>query len=538
MDRPSGLQAGVEETPVGKRAAIAVALFAGLVAIAVPILVSLYLASMQSLEAEEARALALAAEVVRRSDETSEQIYKAFAKLGRERIADPCSPANIERMREIDLSSTRLQAVGYIAGNKLLCSSLGSHGAGIPVGLPNYVNTNGVSIRSAVELAFVPGSQFTISTQEASGYAAIVHRSGPLDVMLYRPGMSIGLVGRSSGELILNRGPFKPEPLQGMRPAQEIKRFDGKYVFAAVSSRNYDYIAYAAVPAVYLDAGTRQSALVLVPVGIIAGLVLALAVYYLTRRQLSMPTLLRNALRAEELFLLYQPIVDLQSGTWHGAEALLRWRRPDGNLIRPDVFISVAEASGLIRQVTQKVMALVVRDTAGLLKRYEDFHIGINVAAADLKSGSFINELHAMLRRAGVGAGSIMVEATERGFLETEHAAQIIRDIRKTGICVAVDDFGTGYSSLSYLTSFELDYLKIDKSFVDTIGVEAATSQVIPHIIEMAKSLNLRMIAEGVESEAQMRYLRERGVQYGQGWLFGKPMSIGELASQLAQNRN
>lgn len=522
---------------MGKRAAIAMALFAGLVAIALPILVALYLASQQSLDAEKARAGTLAAEVLRRSDETSDQIYSAFAKLEAERTADPCSPSHIERMREIDLSSTQLQAVGYIAGDKLLCSSLGSHGAGIPVGAPDYVNTTGISIRAAVELPLVPGVRFTISTREKSGYAAIVHRAGPLDVMMYRPDMSIGLVGRSSSELILSRGPFKPEWLQKIGQTQELRQFDGKYVVAASSSRKYDYTAYAAVPAAYLDARMRQSALVLVPVGIAAGLVLALAVFYLTRRQLSMPALLRHALRADELFLLYQPLVDLQSGKWHGAEALLRWRRADGNLVRPDIFIPAAEDSGLIRHVTKKVMALLVRDTAALLRRHEDFHIGINLSAADLQSGGIISELHGMLQQAGVGPGSIMVEATERGFLKTEHAAQIIRDIRKMGICVAVDDFGTGYSSLSYLTSFELDYLKIDKSFVDTIGTEAATSQVIPHIIEMAKALNLRMIAEGVESEEQMQYLRERGVQYGQGWLFGKPMSIGELASQLAHNR-
>jgi len=137
-----------------------------------------------------------------------------------------------------------------------------------------------------------------------------------------------------------------------------------------------------------------------------------------------------------------------------------------------------------------------------------------------------------------VAAGSIKLEITERALVNSDTGRRVICTLREQGHEVAIDDFGTGYSSLSYLESFELDTLKIDKSFVDTIGTEAVTSHVIHHVIELAKSLDLSIVAEGIETEEQAKWLKSRGVRYGQGYLYSEPLSALEFEEFFGERRD
>ncbi|MFZ1908236.1 MAG: EAL domain-containing protein [Burkholderiales bacterium] len=517
---------------MSKRAAVALAIVIGLIAISTPIAIAIYWAWKQSFDEQIGQVDSIAKDVLRRSDESTDQTFVIFRKLEDAKAEDPCSAENIRLMGKLDLGSEQVQAVGYVKDDMLLCSSYGHHHT--PVGPPTYETSYGTQIRIGVEFPVLPGRTFLLSTHKISGYTVAIHPNLPLDVFVTEPQVSVGVFSYAARKLILGRGSFRARWMQRLGDAQQARFSDGDYLVAIRRSGRHSFAAFAAVPAAKVNQGLRQTALVLVPIGVLAGALLALAVLYLARQQLALPAVLKVALKRNEFFLNYQPIVDLQTGKWVGAEALIRWRRPNGEMVRPDLFIAVAEQTGLIQRVTERVMAIVGSEAHDLFERYPDFHVAINLSAADLHSRRTIEGLTRLADETGARRGNLMVEATERGFMRADVAKEILHEIRAMGIQIAIDDFGTGYSSLSYLEAFELDYLKIDKSFVDTLGKDAATSQVVPHIIEMAKSLKLQMIAEGVETEAQAQFLRDRGVQFAQGWLFARPMPFAQLAAGLS----
>ena len=193
--------------------------------------------------------------------------------------------------------------------------------------------------------------------------------------------------------------------------------------------------------------------------------------------------------------------------------------------MRPDLFIPQAEGSGQITAITRWVIRQVLQEQGELLRQHAQLYISINLAAADLVEARFPAEAQAALQAAGVPPAQLVYEVTERGLVDPQRAVAVLEPLRQAGHRIAIDDFGTGYSSLSYLQQLPVDVLKIDKSFVDALGTEAASSPVAPHIIAMARALGLKVIAEGVEQAEQARLLAELGAQIGQGWLFAKPLS-------------
>jgi sensor c-di-GMP phosphodiesterase-like protein len=503
-----------------------IAIVVAIVAAATPILIALWQARRQALDGERRHILSYATDVLHRTEATGQQIEDGIARIVESRVGDPCDEANLAVMREIDLASTYIQAIGYVAGDRLICSSLGQHGSGFPLGPVDLVGPNQARIRVGVRFPFAPSISFVVV--ERDNYAAIIHKDLPIDIQTSEPDASLAIY--MLGRVLTSRGNAQASWFESSDTAQERTFIDGEYLVTVVRSNRYAVATAAAIPLTYLNQRVRATALLLVPIGAVMGIVLAFVLVRLTRSQLALPAVLKTALRRREFFLVYEPIVDLKTGAWVGAEALVRWRRPTGETVRPDVFIPVAEDSGLIVRITEQVIDMVGRDAAALNGRFPHFTFSINLSSADLHEPGTLERIDAI----GAEPGTLQIEVTERGLLDRTVAMEVIRGLRARHISVAIDDFGTGYSSLSYLRAFDADILKIDKSFVRAIATDSPTSDVVQHIIDMGRGLRFRLIAEGIETDTQLTYLRDRGVHYGQGFFFTQPLALDGLIERLA----
>jgi EAL domain-containing protein (putative c-di-GMP-specific phosphodiesterase class I) len=252
-----------------------------------------------------------------------------------------------------------------------------------------------------------------------------------------------------------------------------------------------------------------------------------------TQHKLTLERELAQAMENDELAMHLQLQVD-GSGAPVGAELLMRWHRADGSAVRPDVFIPVAEASGLIVPLghwalRQACLAWLVLDGAG-----HPMPLSINVSPLQFRQPDFVEQVRAVLAETGAPPQQLIFEVTEGLLIEdTGQAIRRMHELAAIGIRFSVDDFGTGYSNMAYLTKMPLYELKIDKSFMHETPHERSGTAIVQSILSMAGHLGLRVVAEGIESEEQARYLAAHGGAYMQGFLYHRPMPLAQLIERL-----
>lgn len=235
---------------------------------------------------------------------------------------------------------------------------------------------------------------------------------------------------------------------------------------------------------------------------------------------------LRRAIEKNELYLVYQPLVDLRTGVLIGSEALLRWKHPKLGLIPPMHFIPIAEETGIIHDIGRWVLQEACKQNQKWIEEgYHDLFVSVNVSAQQIQNRDFLNIIKEALTLSGMEPKHLLLELTESGMLgNIKHSIEMMKSIKELGVQVSIDDFGTGYSSLSYLKSLPINSLKIDQTFINNLDRCSVDKSIVKAIITIGSGMSVKVVAEGVETYEQLKELKELNCDYAQGYFIEKPV--------------
>jgi len=243
---------------------------------------------------------------------------------------------------------------------------------------------------------------------------------------------------------------------------------------------------------------------------------------------------LREAVEDDQLFLLYQPTVNLQSGAITGVEALARWQHPTRGVVTPDLFIGLAEDAGLIVPIGRWVLGEACRQAAEWRAAGREIGMSVNVSGRQLDDERIVDDVAHALAESGLDGGALTLEVTESVLMrDADATARRLRALKELGVRIAVDDFGTGYSSMAYLRQFPVDALKIDRSFISAISESKESEALVHTLVALGKTLDLETLGEGIEQPAQLRNLQAEQCDSGQGFLFAHPLAPAEVERML-----
>ena len=498
---------------------IAVASIVAVAGAVIPIAAMLRYSDRVALDREHDELRGVAERATTRAQVSMDEVDAVLTAAAGLDVASTCSPEHIAALQVLAFDARVVEEIGFFEDGFLRCTSWGQvDGLIVHENAHDYVTTDGIEVTSRMDPQVTEGKQMI--ALERGDYNVLVDPARFSDVIVDEA-TAVALVGQDGSTLSMLHQP-DPEIVDSTRSG-ESEGLTGDVLYA--THRAGEWTAVATAPRSALDATIAEQRRLLIPVALVVAAVPVGLVIWFSRRRLSLRGELATAIRRREFTVHYQPLIELGTGRCIGAEALVRWQRPDGILVRPDLFIPLAEESGIIEDITEQVIEAIGRDLGELLRARRELHIAVNLCAADVRSGRAMQVLDRVGAEHGILASQLWLEITERGFVDVEAAGPLLEGARTAGHAIAIDDFGTGYSTLSHLQQLPLDVLKIDKSFVDVIGTDAATSAVTRHIIDMARELQLRIVAEGVQTVQQRDYLTSHGVEYAQGWLFAPGMA-------------
>jgi sensor c-di-GMP phosphodiesterase-like protein len=441
-----------------------------------------------------------------------------------------CSDAEIAYFRGLVSRSEHLKDAGRIGGDRILCSATGHQSRSLGQLNPAAKQPDGTIVYTDFPAARSTDPKRT-ALQQGTVYVAFATE---LPAAPAKIPMHVATSSKDAGLQPMLGGSAMDQALNWT--ANGTKRL-GNMIYATHCSTLQSNCVTAFTSVAEASHSEIRVIIASTAAGGMLGVFIGMGFSFLFRRNNDIVQQLRRAVQRDQLQVVYQPIVILATRQIVGAEALSRWTDEDGNTVDPEVFVKIAEENGFVGALTKLVLRHSLHDFAKTLQSRPGFRLSINVSGADLVDPTFLPMLDGALKEAEVSPESIVIEISEKSTSKSETAMETIRDLRRMGHSIHIDDFGTGYSNLDKLLYLFADTIKIDKAFTGVIGTESVAVAILPQILAMAKSLNLEVIVEGVETDHQADYFTPDPPQvYGQGWLYGRPVPYDKFQGLLVDN--
>ena len=430
-----------------------------------------------------------------------------------------CADADRSAMHEMTFRVVPIKEISIVgADGTTLCTNLA-----VPLGQRQVFSPPIENSRDdvVIEVIRLGGKDNLVRIRRASLAGTWLAALIPADLLLPRisptggPTVADATLASSDGAVIGKRSAERAED-GGDQDALVVR----------VRSERFGIVARTSMPRARAFAG--KSDLVMIATlgtGTVTALLLALAAFGRWQPRDNPIAELERAIRNGEFVPYYQPIVDLATARVVSAEVLVRRRKPDGMLVPPVQFIPLAESSGLIVELTRALMRRVCAEAGAAIGARPDFRIGFNLSAHHFDDEAIVEDVKMIFGSSSIALQQVLLEVTERQPLENlTMARRVIAALQGLGVSVGIDDLGTGHSGLSYMLKLGVDFIKIDKMFVDAIGTERYSTTIIETLVSLARDMRMEIIAEGVETFEQVQHLRERGIRKAQGYVFAPPL--------------
>jgi sensor c-di-GMP phosphodiesterase-like protein len=427
-----------------------------------------------------------------------------------------CAQADLDAMNETSFSVTAIKEVSVVGPDgATLCTNLA-----VPLGERRAISQPIASAYPGIVIEVLRIGERAervvrlrnMSGPDGAGLAVLI----PSDLLLPR-------ISPSGGPVLIRA---RIDAGDGALIGEGGGERDDDPMTARLASERFGIVVTTSTARARLLAGHSDLVMIgTVGTGSAAALILVLAAFGPWRPRGNPIADLERAIENDEFVPYYQPIVDLTTARVVGAEVLIRWRRSDGTLVAPVHFIPLAESTGLIVPITRALMRRVCTEAGAAIGRRPHFSIGFNLAARHFNDETVVEDVRATIGASPIALSQVLFEVTERQPLDNlTMARRVIAALQGLGVRVGIDDLGTGHSGLSYMLKLGVDFIKIDKLFVDAIDTERYSTTIIETLVELGRNMHMEIIAEGVETFEQVAHLRARGIRKAQGYAFAPPL--------------